>query len=65
MPYIYGSHYRFENILLLIYWYTFAISWQLNTGQTSGPAGLDLNVEPAWIQGVTGQGVVVSFIDDG
>ena len=38
---------------------------QLNTGQTNGPAGFDLNVEPAWMQGVTGKGVVVSFVDDG
>ena len=38
---------------------------QLNTGQTNGPAGLDLNVEPAWMQGITGSGVVVSFMDDG
>ena len=38
---------------------------QLNTGQTNGPAGFDLNVEPAWMQGVTGRGVVVSFVDDG
>ena len=34
-------------------------------GQTSGPEGLDLNVEPAWIQGITGGGVVVTVVDDG
>ena len=38
---------------------------QLNTGQTSGPAGRDLNVIPAWMQGITGKGVVVSVVDDG
>ena len=38
---------------------------QLNTGQTSGPAGRDLNVVPAWMQGITGKGVVVSVVDDG
>ena len=38
---------------------------QLNTGQTGGPAGRDLNVVPAWMQGVTGKGVVVAVVDDG
>ena len=41
---------------------------QRNTRQSTlytGPAGLDLNVQPAWIQGVTGAGVVVSIVDDG
>lgn len=38
---------------------------QYNTGQTSGHTGLDLNVVPAWIQGYTGRGVVVSIVDDG
>ena len=38
---------------------------QYNTGQTSGHTGLDLNVVPAWIQGYTGKGVVVSIVDDG
>ena len=38
--------------------------FQENTGQ-NGPSGLDLNVEPAWMQGITGQGVVVGLVDDG
>ena len=38
---------------------------QRNVGQTSGPAGLDLNVEPVWMQGITGRGVVVTVVDDG
>ena len=38
---------------------------QENTGQTRGPSGLDLNVEPAWIQGITGRGIMVGFVDDG
>ena len=38
---------------------------QLNTGQTTGPSGRDLNVEPAWLQEITGAGVVVGFVDDG
>ena len=38
---------------------------QLNTGRTAGQAGKDLNVEPAWMQGITGKGVVVSVFDDG
>ena len=37
---------------------------QRNTGQ-NGPPGLDLNVEPAWMQGVTGDGVIVGLVDDG
>ena len=37
---------------------------QRNTGQ-NGPPGLDLNVEPAWMQGVTGDGVTVGLVDDG
>ena len=28
---------------------------QLNTGQTGGPAGRDINVVPAWMQGFTGK----------
>ena len=37
----------------------------MNSGQTSGGRGLDLNVEPVWLQGITGSGVVVSVVDDG
>ena len=38
---------------------------QENTGQTFGPSGLDLNVEPVWMQGITGDGVIVGIVDDG
>ena len=38
---------------------------QLNTGQVGGSHDSDLNVEPAWIQGITGKGVVVAVVDDG
>ena len=27
--------------------------------------GLDMNVMPAWLEGLTGRGVVVSILDDG
>ena len=37
---------------------------QNNTGQTA-PDFLDINAEPAWIQGFTGIGVVVGVVDDG
>ena len=37
----------------------------MNSGQTNGRKGLDLNVEPVWLQGITGSGVVVSVMDDG
>ena len=43
----------------------YALLLQLNTGQTEGPRGKDLNVEPVWMQGVTGSGVVVAFVDNG
>ncbi len=39
--------------------------FQRNNGQSTGPAGVDLNVEPAWAQGYNGKGVVVSVLDDG
>ena len=45
--------------------YCVATTMQLNTGQTGGPAGRDLNVVPAWMQGFTGKGVVVAVVDDG
>lgn len=36
---------------------------QLNSGQVGGSH--DLNVEPAWIQGLTGKGVTIAVVDDG
>ena len=38
---------------------------QFNQGQSSGPAGVDVNVVPVWRSGITGRGVVVSILDDG
>ena len=43
---------------------------QHNTGQTGtiqqvGEARADVNVVPAWIQGVTGCNVIVGVVDDG
>ena len=38
---------------------------QLNTGQFGPPPGLHLNVEPVWIQGITGCDSVVAIVDDG
>ena len=43
----------------------FTTSYQLNTGQTGGPVGVDINVIPVWERGITGRGVVVSILDDG
>ena len=37
---------------------------QENIGQY-GPQGLDMNVEAAWMQGITGEGVRVALVDDG
>ncbi|XP_072332746.1 PC3-like endoprotease variant B isoform X2 [Scyliorhinus torazame] len=40
--------------------------WELlNTGQTKGPKGVDINVVPVWEKNITGSGVVVTIIDDG
>ena len=41
------------------------VSLQRNNGQSTGPAGVDLNVLGAWQQGYNGKGVVVSVLDDG
>ena len=38
---------------------------QLNLGTVAGLSGKDLNVEPAWMQGITGKGVVVTVFDNG
>lgn len=53
----------FSVMCVCLNWYILFL--QQNVGQTSGPVGLDLNVEGAWIQGFTGSGVVVSVVDDG
>ena len=37
---------------------------QVNSGQ-AGEGGRDINVEPAWLQGLTGSGVNVAIVDDG
>ncbi|XP_065649727.1 PC3-like endoprotease variant B isoform X2 [Hydra vulgaris] len=37
----------------------------LNTGQASGPAGVDMNVVPVWKKNITGRGIVISVLDDG
>ncbi len=38
---------------------------QKNTGQNGGKPRLDLNVEAAWAQGVTGKNVTTAIMDDG
>merc|ERR1719402_967549 len=44
----------------------FPFQWDLkNTGQNGGKARLDLNVEAAWAQGVTGKNVTTAIMDDG
>uniref|UniRef100_A0A8D8UDW2 Neuroendocrine convertase 2 n=1 Tax=Cacopsylla melanoneura TaxID=428564 RepID=A0A8D8UDW2_9HEMI len=44
----------------------FRYQWYLkNTGQNGGKAKLDLNVEAAWAQGVTGRNVTTAIMDDG
>lgn len=44
----------------------FPFQWYLkNTGQNGGKVRLDLNVEAAWAQGVTGKNVTTAIMDDG
>jgi proprotein convertase subtilisin/kexin type 2 len=44
----------------------FPYQWYLkNTGQNGGKAQLDLNVESAWAQGITGVNVTTAIMDDG
>lgn len=44
----------------------FQYQWYLkNTGQNGGKPKLDLNVEAAWAQGVTGKNVTTAIMDDG
>lgn len=44
----------------------FPFQWYLkNTGQNGGKARLDLNVEAAWAQGVTGKNITTAIMDDG
>ena len=38
----------------------YACQWHLNS-----PEGVDINVEAAWAQGVTGEGINVAVVDDG
>lgn len=42
-----------------------SITSQFNINAYNNKQGHDLNVVPAWIQGFTGTGVVVSVVDDG
>jgi len=42
------------------------LQWYLkNVGQNGGKVKLDLNVEAAWAQGVTGKNVTTAIMDDG
>lgn len=44
----------------------FHYQWYLkNTGQNGGKPKLDLNVEAAWAQGITGKNVTTAIMDDG
>lgn len=44
----------------------FPLQWYLrNTGQNGGKARLDLNVQDAWAQGITGRNVTTAIMDDG
>lgn len=44
----------------------YPLQWYLkNTGQNGGKIRLDLNVQAAWDQGVTGKNVTTAIMDDG
>lgn len=44
----------------------FHLQWYLrNTGQNGGKIRLDLNVEEAWRQGITGKNITTAIMDDG
>lgn len=44
----------------------FQYQWYLkNIGQNGGKSKLDLNVEAAWAQGITGKNVTTAIMDDG
>lgn len=44
----------------------FPMQWYLrNTGQNGGKVHLDLNVQAAWDQGITGKNVTTAIMDDG
>jgi proprotein convertase subtilisin/kexin type 2 len=44
----------------------FSLQWYLrNTGQNGGKKRLDLNVQAAWDQGITGKNVTTAIMDDG
>lgn len=44
----------------------FPLQWYLrNTGQNGGKKRLDLNVQAAWAQGITGKNVTTAIMDDG
>lgn len=36
-----------------------------NQWHLKNAAGVDINVEPAWLSGITGQGVTIAMVDDG
>ncbi|MBD1909545.1 MULTISPECIES: S8 family serine peptidase [unclassified Leptolyngbya] len=46
-------------------WYLRNRGQALSTGQPGGRVGEDINVLPAWNLGLTGQGVLMAFVDDG
>lgn len=44
----------------------FPLQWYLrNTGQNGGKMRLDLNVQAAWDQGITGKNITTAIMDDG
>lgn len=44
----------------------YPLQWYLkNTGQNGGKIRLDLNVQAAWDQGITGKNITTAIMDDG
>lgn len=63
LPYASGEESDIDNAPTDPY---FPLQWYLrNTGQNGGKMRLDLNVQAAWDQGITGKNVTTAIMDDG
>lgn len=63
LPYASGEETEINNAPTDPY---FPLQWYLrNTGQNGGKMRLDLNVQAAWDQGITGKNVTTAIMDDG
>lgn len=54
-----------EYIVCMFFKFLFLFFIRNITQNGGARGGFDMNIEPAWQKGYTGQGVVVSILDDG